>query len=74
MPKKLLSVTVKGTENTYSFNFVGDTKYLQEWRDDGLIIDEVLNVIPVEVVNAGWLKPWIFLQDVFNFKNPFSRG
>ncbi len=72
MSKKLLSVTVKGNDKTWSFNFYEDTKYIDEWRKDGLVIDEILNVIPVWVVNMGLTRPWCFMQDIFNFKNPFK--
>lgn len=70
MMKKLLSIAVTGKEKTWSFDFYGDAKYLKEWREDGLIVDEILNTVPVWIVNLGLLKPWIFLQDIFNFKNP----
>ena len=73
MAKKLLSVTVKGNEKTWAFNFYGDPKLLDEWREDGLEVIEILNVIPVWVVDAGLLRPWVFFQDALNFRNPLSR-
>lgn len=73
MAKKLMSVMVQGKRSKYHFDFYGDTKHLKGWRDDGLEIDLIENVIPAWVVEIGMLKPWIFLQDVFNFKNPFSK-
>lgn len=74
MPNKLLSITVDGKEGRkFSFNFYGDTKYLSEWREQGLQIDEVLNIIPEWVVHAGLARPWCFMQDVFNFKNPWGK-
>lgn len=72
MGKKLLSIEVKGKSHTWGFDFYGDPKYLQEWRDDGLDIVEIENVIPEWVVDIGLLKPYVFLQDLFNFKNPFK--
>lgn len=74
MAKKLLSITVRGKHRTWEFEFLGDPQYLAEWRADELNIDEVCNVIPEWVVNAGLLKPWCFLQDLFNFKNPWSKS
>lgn len=74
MAKKLLSLTVRGKEKRYGFEFYGDPKYLEEWRADGLDVDEVVNTIPTWVVRVGLAKPWCFLQDVFNFKNPFRKG
>lgn len=70
--KKLLSVTVKGNTSEWSFNFYGDPKYLQEWRNDGLEVYEICNTIPEWIVNLGLLKQYIFLQNLFNFKNPLK--
>lgn len=66
--KKLLSITVKGKSHTWSFNFYGDDKYLDQWRDDGLDIDEVVNVIPEQIAAFRLTKIYCFLQDMFNFK------
>jgi len=66
--KKLYSVKISGIEKAWSFNFYADQKYLNDWREDGLEVDEILNIIPEWVVEAGLLKPWIFFQDLFNFK------
>lgn len=68
MTKKLLSVTVRGDNHTWTFNFVGDTRYLDDWRSDGLEIDEIENIIPEWVVYYGLTKVWCKLQDWFNFK------
>lgn len=71
--KKLLSLEVKGKNKTWSFNFYGDTKYLNDWREDGLNINEVVNTIPEWAVNIRLTRIWIFIQDIFNFRNPFKR-
>lgn len=72
MSRKLMSVTVRGSLKTWSFNFYGDPKHLNEWRTDGLEIGEIENVIPVWVVTLGLTRAWCFVQDVFNFKNPWA--
>ncbi len=72
MSKKLLIIAVRGNQKTWGFNFYGDPKYIQEWRDDGLEIGEVQNVIPGWIVNIGLTRAWCFFQDVFNFKNPWA--
>lgn len=61
--KKLLSVVVHGKYKTWDFNFVGDDKYLEEWREDGLEIEEVCYTIPVWVVNMKLTRIWCLLQD-----------
>jgi len=69
---KLLSITVKGKNHNWSFNFYDDPKYLKEWRQDGLDIVEIENTIPLWVVDFKLTKAWCFFQDIFNFKNPFK--
>ena len=66
MSRKLMSVTVRGNRKTWSFNFYGDPKHLNEWRTDGLEIGEIENVIPVWIVTLGLTRMWCFFQDVFN--------
>jgi len=66
--KKLLSVEVRGANKTWSFSFYGDPKYINEWRDDGLEVNEIVNTIPMWAIDFGLVKPWIFFQDIFNFK------
>ena len=66
--KKLLSLEVKGAEKDWSFSFYADPKYINEWRQDGLEINEICNTIPEWVADMELVKPWIFFQDLFNFK------
>lgn len=73
MGKKLLSVTVKGKHKTWSFDFYGDPQYIQEWLDDGLDIVVICNTVPVWVAKLGLVREWCFIQDLFNFKNPFAK-
>jgi len=65
---KLMSVEVKGAERNWSFNFYGDPKHLEDWRDDGLVVHEIINSIPEWAADLGLTKIWFFFQDVFNFK------
>ena len=68
MNKKLMSITVKGSQHKWSFNFYDDPKYLNDWQKDGLEVYIIENTIPMWVVDFGLIKPWVFLQDLFNFK------
>jgi hypothetical protein len=72
--EKLMSITVKGKNHTWSFDTYADPVYLDEWLDDGLEIYEVSNSIPMWVVEYGLVKPWCFMQDIFNLNNPFKSG
>jgi len=72
MANKLLSITVRGNHHKWSFNFYTDPQHIQEWREDGLEIDEIMNTIPVWVADRGWTRAWCFVQDLFHFRNPFN--
>jgi hypothetical protein len=45
-----------------------DTKYLDQWREDGLEIDEIINTVPAFIVDMGLMRHWFFIQDLWNFK------
>jgi hypothetical protein len=69
--KRQLCITVRGKQHRWNFHFEGDEKHLQEWRDDGLEVYVVYNSIPLWL--PSWaMKLWCFVQDVFNFRNPFA--
>lgn len=66
--KKLHSLVVKGKHETWSFGVFVDPKYLDQWREDGLEIDEIINTVPEYIVDLGLMRFWFFLQDLWNFK------
>jgi hypothetical protein len=44
---KPLTITIQGKHKLWSFTFEGDPAYLEEWRRDGLEIDEVISSVEV---------------------------
>lgn len=72
MGNKRMMVTVRGNRSRWGFEFYGDPKYLDEWREDGLDVVEIENVIPEWVASYGLVRPWCVLQDLFNFKWPWK--
>jgi len=70
---KQLMITVRGERSTWSFQFMGDPRHIEEWRADGLEVHEVCNVIPEWVASFGLSRGWCFAQDIFNFKNPWGN-
>ena len=72
MGKKLLSITVKGKQHEWGFNFYADPKHIPTWIEDGLDVVQIENIVPEWIVDIGMLKPYVFIQDLFNFKNPFK--
>jgi hypothetical protein len=65
---KRLSIEVRGHRHLWSFTFMGDPQYLDDWRGDGLIVAEVVNDVPCWIVNLGLLRPYVFLQNVWNMR------
>lgn len=47
-----------------------------DWRQSGVIVHEVENLVPVWVAALGRraVRIWCFGQDIFNFKNPWRRS
>jgi len=70
---KKLSIEVKGKRHVWTFDIMADSQYMQEWLDDGLNVVEIVNTVPMWVVEYNLTFLWVFMQDLFNFKNPF-RG
>jgi hypothetical protein len=71
--KKLIAIEVKGIRKRWSFSFYADPKHVDDWRIDGLNVTLIENTIPIWVVDYKLIRPWCFMQDILNFKNPFRH-
>jgi hypothetical protein len=71
MATKLMHVQVRGKHHQWGFMFYGDPKYLDEWRADGLEVEEVEHVIPEWVVQMHMTTAWCFVQSILHFRNPW---
>lgn len=66
--KQTFSIEVIGKSGrTFSFNFDGDPQYLQEWRDEGFVVHELLNSIPLWAQQIGLTHAWCAVQDAWRF-------
>lgn len=74
MSKRLMMLCIRGKQHEWMFVTKGDMRDLEQWLHDGIQIYPIVNIIPKWVVDSGLRKPWCFLQDVFNFKNPWSKS
>jgi len=61
---KRYAITIRGRRKEWSFPIWAKPEHVEEWRKDGLIVDEVLNVIPKWVVDLGLTRHWCWLQDI----------
>lgn len=72
--KTLHSIIVKGKNKSYSFDTYFKTKYRKEYEAQGLTVHRIHAVIPLWWLDLGLkVRWWCFLQDIFNFKNPFRK-
>jgi hypothetical protein len=65
--KQTLSITVRGKQKTWSFNFTGDPQHLADWEADGLEVYEVLNSIPLWAQQIGLTHAWAAAQDAWRW-------
>jgi hypothetical protein len=66
-------VDVRGKRSEWGIPADLSREAIEAMREDGLNIIIPENIIPAWVVGAGLLRPWCFLQDLWNFKNPFRQ-
>lgn len=73
MAKKLMNLCVPTSDGPYNFRVLADPAYLDHWRSVGLDIETVRNTVP-DWMPSKLIKAWAFAQDVFNFRNPWSKS
>lgn len=73
MIKKPYQITVRGNHREWVFDVMIDPEYLQDWIDDGLYINEgPVYRIPMWAAKMGLARAWMFVSDVWNFRNPLK--
>ena len=61
---KLYALEIRGKRREWIFPVWVDPKYINDWREDGLKIDEIVNIIPKWYVDLGLpVKLWCIIQD-----------
>ena len=71
--RKHFTVTVKGSEYTWSFDIYGTDRDAEDWRSDGLDVAEIQNSFPEFIGDLGLVNIWCFFEDIFLFRNPFRK-
>ena len=72
--KKLYDIEVHGKYKKWSFPVEAEPSWVEDWRNDGLVVSETVNIIPEWWVNMGFsVRFWCFWQDLLNFNNPFKK-
>jgi hypothetical protein len=67
------TISVRGREHEWSVTWDAPQGQIDAMRDDGIDVGLVMHTVPEWAVSVGLLRPWCFVQDVWNFRNPF-RG
>ena len=71
--RKRYSLIIQGHQRRWGFEVLADPEHLNDWLEDGIEIEEIVNTYPQWVVVLGLQRPWRFAQDVFQFKNPWRE-
>jgi hypothetical protein len=67
------SIEVRGKHHKWGVTWNAPQSQIDAMREDGIDVHIIENSIPYWVVSIGLLRPWCFVQDVWNFKNPFRQ-
>jgi hypothetical protein len=60
---KLYDLHVRGKRDEWEFEILADPRHVDDWRADGLRVDEIVNTVP-----DWWILPvrwWCILQDLY---------
>lgn len=68
------SIEIRGKTSSWGVDWDAPQSQIDGMREDGIDVSIVENSIPMWVVDLGLLRPWCFLQDIWNLKNPFTKG
>ena len=71
MPHALLNIRGKTCE--WGVTAQLSQQAIDDMRDDGIEIGIIENIVPYWVAAIGAARPWCFVQDIWNLKNPFRK-
>ena len=66
----IATLSVRGKSSEWAVSGEMRQEQIDAMVEDGIEVGIVQNTIPMWVVECGLLRPWCFLQDLWNFKNP----
>jgi hypothetical protein len=70
--KKAVCLEIRGKHHLWSIDTAMSQRQIDDMRADGVEVGELIYTIPAWAVEMGLLRPWCFVQDVWNFRNPFG--
>ena len=63
---------LRGAQHTWALNVELTPQSAADMRADGIELGEVWYGIPSWIVAARLGRAWMFLADIFHFRNPFA--
>lgn len=61
--KRNYVIEIRGREHVWGLNVRAEPEHVEDWRADGLVVDEVIATIPEWVVDLGLLRPYVRVQE-----------
>lgn len=68
----LVTLSIKGKDFNWAVTADMPEHQIEAMRSDGVDVGLLQNTAPVWVVDLGLMRPWFFLQDLWNLKSPFK--
>ena len=65
--KKTYAVSVRGREATWVFTAKAPPEHAEDWRRDGLLVDEIVNTVPEWAAWQPLLGIWVRVQDLWQW-------
>ncbi|WP_417423556.1 hypothetical protein [Hoeflea sp.] len=69
----LATIEIRGKSSRWGINWHASDTEIEAMRADGIDVGVIENVIPAWVADLGLTRPFIVVQDLWNFKLPFSK-
>ena len=70
--KQRVELVMRGNSSEWAVSCDMSSAQIDAMVADGIEIGIVHHSVPMWAVDIGLLRPWCFVQDVFNFRNPFK--
>lgn len=68
----LATIEVAGRQKRWAVDWHASPGQIEAMRADGIDVGIVENIIPAWIARAGLTRPWCVLQDLWNFRSPWS--
>lgn len=72
MLKRRVTLSVRGKAHEWAIDCDMKQDQIDAMTADGIEVGIVHHSVPMWAVDLGLLRPWCFVQNVFNFRNPFA--